>query len=137
VQVEGPDVRRHQYPDVAKHPDTCYCEAFKVEEVVAGAKGIRQGQHPEQSLRDRHVPDPGVPDPPRPQAKAKRSPRTSSTIPDSWIPEVYVFAVLFLGLGSMWLHASLSSHGQLVGRHVDVRLHLLPAALYDAAALQT
>ena len=28
---------------------------------------------------------------------------------DSWIPEVYVFAALFLGLGSMFLHASLSS----------------------------
>jgi hypothetical protein len=30
---------------------------------------------------------------------------------DSWIPDLYIFAVLFLGLGSMWFHASLKEWG--------------------------
>ena len=34
----------------------------------------------------------------------------------SWIPDVYVFAVLFLGLGSMWFHASLKAWGGWLDR---------------------
>lgn len=95
-----------EFPDVA-HPDTCYCEAFKVEDVVSGKPGIRQGVNTFSNLyaiatslivllliqRDR----------------ARRRMLNLFHDPDSWIPEVYVFAVLFLGLGSMWLHASLSA----------------------------
>ncbi len=29
----------------------------------------------------------------------------------SWMPDVYIFAVLFLGLGSMWFHASITQWG--------------------------
>jgi hypothetical protein len=29
----------------------------------------------------------------------------------TWVPDLYIFAVLFLGLGSMWFHASLTEWG--------------------------
>ena len=100
-KIEGTD-----YPDIV-HPDTCYCEAFKVEDVVSGKPGIRQWVNTLSNLyaiitslalvgliaRDRE----------------KRRFTNLFHDPESWIPELYVFAVLFLGLGSMWLHASLSA----------------------------
>jgi hypothetical protein len=96
-----------EYPDVA-HSDTCYCEAFKVEDVVAGKPGIRQWTNTLSNLyaivtslilviliqRDRK----------------KRNFTNLFHYPTSWIPELYVFATLFLGLGSMWLHASLDKY---------------------------
>jgi len=32
----------------------------------------------------------------------------------SWIPDLYIFAVLLLGLGSMWFHASLKDWGSIL-----------------------
>lgn len=98
-------------PDV-DHPDTCYCEAFKVDDVVAGAPGVRQPVNTFSNFyaiftslglvlmirRDRKKVMDG-------EAELKNAFWSS----DSWLPEVYVFAALFLGLGSMFLHASLSS----------------------------
>jgi hypothetical protein len=111
VQVEATKkVDGVTVPD-PKHPDTCYCEAFSVEKVDSGAKGIRQPVNTLSNIyaifsslvlvflirRDR--------------AKAMVYTVSKNLFhdPDSWVPEVYVFAVLFLGLGSMWFHASLSS----------------------------
>ena len=98
-------------PDV-QHPDTCYCEAFKVDDVVQGKGGVRQPTNTFSNFyaiftslglvfwirRDRKKVIDG-------EAEVKNTFWSS----DSWIPEIYVFAVLFLGLGSMFLHASLSS----------------------------
>ena len=99
-------IPRTDYPDFL-HPDTCYCEAFDPQDVVSGKPGVRQWVNTLSNLyaiatslivllliqRDR----------------ARRRMLNLFHDPDSWIPEVYVFAVLFLGLGSMWLHASLSA----------------------------
>jgi len=32
----------------------------------------------------------------------------------TWVPDLYIFAVLFLGLGSMWFHASLTAWGSVL-----------------------
>jgi hypothetical protein len=95
-----------------KHPDTCYCEHFEVQDVVEGKPGIRQKINTYSNFYalftslglvfwmrwDRKKVLDG---------EAERKNLFWSS--ESWIPEVYVFAALFLGLGSMFLHASLSS----------------------------
>lgn len=98
-------------PDV-QHPDTCYCEAFKVEDVVQGKGGVRQPTNTFSNFYsiftslglvlwmrwDRKKVLNG-------EAEVKNTFWSA----ESWIPELYIFVVLFLGLGSMFLHASLSS----------------------------
>lgn len=95
-----------------KHPDTCYCEAFEVEDVVSGKSGIRQMTNTLSNFYaiftslglvlwircDR-----------KKVLEGEAELKNTFWNPDSWVPELYVFAVLFLGLGSMFLHASLSS----------------------------
>ena len=101
-----------KYEDGVLQPDTCYCEHFEVQDVVDGKPGIRQKINTYSNFyalftslglvflirRDRKkVLEEG--------AEQKNNFWNS----DTWIPELYVFAALFLGLGSMFLHASLSS----------------------------
>jgi Ceramidase len=88
--------------------NSCYCEAFTPAEVKAGKPGVRQPVNTWFNLYsivtsllvavvvflDR---------------KAGGARNTMQS--DSWIPDLYVFAVLFLGLGSMWFHASLKEWG--------------------------
>jgi hypothetical protein len=87
-------------------PDSCYCEHFNPADVLRHASGVRQPANTWFNLYsiltsglvalvlffDRR--DGGSRNPLR------------STNP---IADLYVFAVLFLGLGSMWFHASLSA----------------------------
>ncbi len=88
--------------------DSCYCEAFNPAQVVSGASGVRQSVNTWFNLysiitslvvavvvySDRKTGEGG-------------NPIRSS----SWIPDLYIFAVLFLGLGSMWFHGSLKEWG--------------------------
>ena len=85
-------------------PQTCFCEAFRPEVVNGSAGGVRQPGNTFSNLyavitsliaagvvaRDRRAGTDG---------------RAFTGIP--WLADVYVFAMLFLGLGSMWFHASL------------------------------
>ena len=84
----------------------CYCELFSEDDVRNGARGIRQPVNTWSNLyalitagivafvlsRDR--------------AQGASGNLMKS---DSPIADAYVFAVLFLGLGSMWFHASISA----------------------------
>jgi hypothetical protein len=86
--------------------DSCYCEAFSVNDVIHHAKGVRQPVNTWFNLYsiltsglvalmiflDRQDGSSGNP--------------LRSMNP---IADMYIFCVLFLGLGSMWFHASLSS----------------------------
>src|ERR1041385_2821928 len=87
-------------------PDTCYCEHFSVSDVFHNKGGIRQPVNTWFNLyailtsllvawqiwRDRQV-------------NSGENPMKRAT---NWLPDVYIFAVLFLGLGSMWFRASLT-----------------------------
>ena len=93
---------------VLENPNTCFCEAFNIGEVRSGAPGIRQPVNTLFNLYalltsllvalfvylDRRA------------GAATNVMRSSGPIPD-----LYIFAVLFLGLGSMWFHASLKAWG--------------------------
>ncbi len=95
-------------------PDTCYCEEFKKDDVLKGRPGVRQPVNTWFNLyslltalivagmltRDRKLKNP----------EEVRNIISSS----SWIADLYVFGVLFLGLGSMWFHASLTHWGGLL-----------------------
>ncbi len=95
-------------------PDTCYCEAFDIAAVESGAAGIRQPVNTWFNLysiitalivafsiyRDRK--------------KSGGSASPNLFYSSSFIPDLYIFAVLFLGLGSMWFHGSLTAWGSVV-----------------------
>jgi len=87
-------------------PDTCYCEAFTPADVATGNGGVRQPSNTWFNLYaigtsflvamvvffDR-------------RGSRGEAPIQSTGL----IPDAYVLAVLFLGLGSMWFHASLKA----------------------------
>jgi len=92
----------------SKTVDNCYCEAFSHAQAISGAPGVRQPVNTWFNLYsiftsllvavfvylDRR--DGGSSNPIR---------------SDSWLPDLYIFAVQFLGLGSMWFHGSIKQWG--------------------------
>jgi len=91
-------------------PNTCFCEDFNPSDVTSGRGGVRQPVNTWFNLysiftslivaavvfADR-------------KANRTQNPMRAH----AWIPDLYIFAVLFLGLGSMWFHASLKEWGGL------------------------
>lgn len=91
-----------------ENPNTCYCEAFNLRQAMSHTGGVRQPVNTWFNLYsiltsllvavvvyvDR-------------KAGANGNPIRS----DSLLPDLYIFAVLFLGLGSMWFHASIKAWG--------------------------
>ncbi len=89
----------------ADSPNTCYCEAYDLADVETNKPGVRQPANTWFNLysifssaiilvflsKDRRI------------FKGRAAPNLMRS--DSWIPDIYLFAVLFLGLGSMWFHA--------------------------------
>lgn len=103
----------------AKPYDDCYCEKFNKDDVLLDKPGVRQPVNTWSNLyalitsfivawgvySDRkkyYDADTGVDNAPN---------IIGST---SWKADLYIFAVLFLGLGSMWFHASLKKWGGLL-----------------------
>lgn len=97
--------------------DTCWCEAFEPSDI--GTPGVRQAANTWSNLYalftsllvaivmclDRQ--------------KARDSPQNSGSKnlirgSNTWVVDLYVFVVLFLGLGSMWFHASLTTWGGIL-----------------------
>lgn len=99
---------------LAQSPDTCFCEAVDAAAVFAHAPGVRQGVNTWFNLyalitslvvaltvtKDRRALGAGTP---------PNLMRSATAMPD-----VLIFATLFLGLGSMWFHASITSWGGVV-----------------------
>jgi Ceramidase len=93
--------------------DGCFCEEFNKVDVLKGNPGVRQPVNTWFNLysiataflvawvvyKDREALDSGTPP----------NLMKSNTL----MPDVYIFAVLFLGLGSMWFHASIKQWGGL------------------------
>jgi len=89
-------------------PNSCYCEAYNLRDAMSHTGGVRQPVNTWFNLYsiltsllvavvvyvDR-------------KEGGNRNPIRS----DSLIPDLYIFAVLFLGLGSMWFHASMKAWG--------------------------
>ncbi len=94
--------------DTPPQPDSCYCEAFDRRAIARNEGGVRQPVNTWFNLYaiftaflvalfvyfDR-------------QAGVSGNPIRSSGL----LPDLYIFAVLFLGLGSMWFHGSLKDWG--------------------------
>jgi hypothetical protein len=99
---------RRQYVDTTVKESNCYCEEFWVPDVKTGASGVRQPVNTWFNLyaiftslivavwvhRDR-----------------KRDLGTTPIQTHLWLPDLYIFVVLFLGLGSMWFHGALKEWG--------------------------
>jgi hypothetical protein len=95
-------------------PNSCFCEAYDLNDVVAHAPGVRQPVNTWSNLyalitsfivafvvyRDRK--------------SLGLNPSPNYMVSMSYVPDLYIFAVLFLGLGSMWFHASLTQWGGIV-----------------------
>lgn len=84
--------------------NTCYCESFSVPDAALGPPGVRQPVNTWfnlYSILTSLIVAFGV--------YFSRLNGGGSKLIESntWMPDVYIFAVLFLGLGSMWFHGSL------------------------------
>ncbi len=105
-------------------PHTCYCEAFKLADVNAGAKGVRQPTNTWFNLysiitsfiialwvyfdRKKLKLTLGNNSIKKHSKKYNYGGAPNLMASATWIPDIYIFLVLFLGLGSMWFHASLT-----------------------------
>jgi hypothetical protein len=92
--------------------DGCFCEHYNRADVLRGVPGVRQPVNTWFNLYaiftallvacvvtyDRKT-----------YGESTSKPNLISS--NSWMPDLYIFAVLFLGLGSMWFHASLTAWG--------------------------
>lgn len=91
---------------VGDSPNSCYCEGFSTADVLSGAPGVRQAANTWFNL---YALASGLIVALRLRAD-RLDRRTGPVISSgSWIADACVIAVLFLGLGSMWFHASLTS----------------------------
>lgn len=83
----------------------CYCEHFNLADVLAGAKGVRQ---PVNSWSNLYAIGTSLFVAWR-MARDRRGPVAPNVISSANpIADLYVFVVLFLGLGSMWMHGSIA-----------------------------
>jgi len=94
-------------------PDGCFCEAFDLEDVKQNRPGIRQWTNTLSNLYSLGTALVIVL-----FLKHDRKTFAGRTAPNimkssSWIADLYLFAVLFLGLGSMWFHASITGWGSI------------------------
>ena len=94
-------------------PNGCFCEEYDLAKVKSGAPGVRQPVNTWSNLysiatslfvaffvwSDRKKLGSGTP----------QNLMRSNTL----MPDTYIFAVLFLGLGSMWFHASITEWGSV------------------------
>jgi hypothetical protein len=101
------DSAGHLLPGVMKGAsNTCYCESYNIKDVLQHASGVRQHGNTWFNLYAiiTSLIVCSVLTYDRAQGTSTNPMRSLDVASD-----VYVFAVLFLGLGSMWFHASLSS----------------------------
>lgn len=95
-------------------PDSCFCESFALHDIKSGAPGVRQAINTWSNLyavlssflvalfiyRDRI------------KYSRRRAPNLMGST--TLVPDLFIFAVLFLGLGSLWFHGSLTVWGGIL-----------------------
>lgn len=111
---------------INKVPDECFCEHFVKADVIRGAPGVRQPVNTWGNLYALLTASLVAI-----VVYVDRKKYGQGTAPNliksrSWMPDVYIFAVLFLGLGSMWFHASLTKWG---GKFDGLSMYLYAAFL--------
>jgi hypothetical protein len=95
-----------------KPNDGCFCEHYDRADVLKGAPGVRQPVNTWFNLYaifTAAIVAGGVYFDRKRFGESTSAPNLISS--RSWMPDVYIFAVLFLGLGSMWFHASFTEWG--------------------------
>ncbi|WP_344066495.1 ceramidase domain-containing protein [Microbacterium pumilum] len=107
-------------------PNGCFCEAYDFVAVQTTAGGVRQLSNTWFNLYALATASVVAV-----QLSADRRRHTSVVFAPGVIPDVYVFVVLFLGLGSMWFHGSLKGWGGIVDA---VSMYLFTAFLVAFAA---
>lgn len=98
---------------VKENPDTCFCEEFNADDVKDGARGIRQPVNTASNLYAifTSLLVAGFVYSDRKKFKSDDAPNLIRS--RTGVPDLYIFAVLFLGLGSMFFHASLVKWGSV------------------------
>lgn len=96
---------------VYETPHGCYCEAFELADVEAGAPGTRQPVNTWFNLYSLITAMIVAVSVYRDRKKLGFTTPTNVMRSNSPIVDLYIFAVLFLGLGSMWYHGSLTVWG--------------------------
>jgi hypothetical protein len=87
--------------------NTCYCEAFSVSDAARGKPGVRQKQNTWFNLYaivTSFIVAWSV-------YWSRRDGAENLIGSNTLFPDVYIFAVLFLGLGSMWFHGAIKEWG--------------------------
>jgi len=102
---------------IYKHPNKCFCEAFNRIDVIRGSPGVRQ---PVNTWFNLYAIFTSLIVAVRVHYDRKSLSQFGdvATSPNlmrsqSFVPDMYIFAVLFLGLGSMWFHGSLKKFGSI------------------------
>ena len=91
------------------NPNGCFCESYDSGAVRTSAGGVRQPSNTWFNLYALATASLVAI-----QVSADRRRHHSAVFAPGVIPDVYVFVVLFLGLGSMWFHGSLKGWGGIV-----------------------
>lgn len=87
--------------------NTCYCEAFSLSDAAQGKPGVRQKQNTWfnlYSIATSLIVAFGV-------YWSRRDGASNLIGSNTLFPDVYIFVVLFLGLGSMWFHGAIKEWG--------------------------
>lgn len=87
-------------------PNGCYCEGFSLADAQSHRGGVRQ---PVNTWSNLYALVTALIVALRVQADRRTGAQSNLIRSTARIPDLYVFVVLFLGLGSMWFHASLKS----------------------------
>jgi hypothetical protein len=109
-------------------PNGCFCEAYDPGAVQARAGGVRQPSNTWFNLYALATASLVAV-----QVSADRRRPSGTVFAPGVIPDVYVFVVLFLGLGSMWFHGSLTVWGGVVDA---VSMYLFTAFLIAFAVFR-
>lgn len=99
---------------IYQDPNTCYCESFDMTAVEQGAPGVRQPVNTWFNLYSLLTSFIVAAFVYRDRKRLRLGTAPNLIRSRTGVPDLYIFAVLFLGLGSMWFHGSLTKWGGML-----------------------